>query len=100
MDMRVTKNGWIEIYDEINKETKSRAFYNLKVVAEGETFIAVLLKSGKIEVYDKKLNFLCSQLFPDAQTIIANSRIVVKLKNGIIQFFDKKLNLQFTRNVA
>lgn len=100
MSVRLTKNGTVEIFDEVKKEKKSKDFSNLKEAAEGETFIVILLKNNIIEVYDKNLNFICSQILPDADNIIANSRIIVKLKNGMIRFYDKELNLQFTRNIA
>lgn len=94
------KKDALEVIDEKSKEKSVKEFHDLKEVAEGESFIVVLFNNGKIEVYDKRLNFICSQVVPEAQSIIANSRIVVKLKDGIIRFYDKKLRLQFTRYAA
>lgn len=100
MNMRITKDNCVEVYDAEKQKKITKAFKNLKKVVEGETFIAILSHQGIIEVFDKKLNFISSQVIPDAKNIIANSRIVVQLTNGCYQFYDRTLKLQFSRQVA
>ena len=86
----VSPTGWVEVHNQLNKETHLQSFYNLKKVIEAEGFLVIELNSGRIEIYDQQLNLLSHHVFENVSNISAEKDICIKFDNGDEQLFDKQ----------
>ena len=91
VELRVSNGGWVELYDHWNKEVFCECFYNLSQAVKGKGFIVVLLKSGRLEVYNAKLELKAAQLFHDIKTFSVTEFIEVIFINGNKKIYDSRL---------
>ena len=88
----VSPGGWVEVHNQLNKETHLQSFYNLKKVIEAEGFLVIQLNSGRIEIYDQQLNLISHHVFENVSKISAEKDICIKFNNGEEQLFDKQFH--------
>jgi len=90
-DLKVSNGGWVELYDPQEKEVFCECFYNLSEAVKGKGFIAVLLKSGRIEVYNVKMKLMATQLFHGIKSFSVAEFIEVVFINGNRQTYNSRL---------
>jgi len=89
--LNVTNGGWVELYNPQSKELFCECFYNLSEVVQGKGFVAVLLKSGRLEIYNAKLQLVATQLFHGIKSISVTKIIEIVFMNGIKQTYNYQL---------
>ncbi|MGI9542622.1 MAG: hypothetical protein ACR2MX_05140 [Cyclobacteriaceae bacterium] len=90
-DLRVSNGGWVELYYHKSKELFCECFYNLSEAVKGKGFIVVLLKSGRMEVYNAKLELKATQLFHGIKSFSATEFIEVVFINGNKETYNSQL---------
>ena len=91
MDLSVTPNGYVEVYNPEEKVRYFQCFYNLKSVVKGRGFFVILLKSGRIEVYDYKLTLVSYKVIRDIERVSTDRDLIrIRRHNGSVEFFDRK----------
>ncbi|MDN5212017.1 hypothetical protein QQ020_08140 [Fulvivirgaceae bacterium BMA12] len=94
MELRSTKNGWVEVFDEDKQSINFHRFTDACAMEIGEDFVVVCKNGGWIEVYDTALNLISSEVFLNIKEIKAEKFITVTLKNGWSEVYDKWFNMQ------
>jgi len=91
MDLCVSQNGFVEVYDPEENQFYFQCFYNLKKVIKGNGYFVIHLKSGRVEVYDYHLRLVSYKVFDKLKSVTADQFITITHKNGKLEKFNKKL---------
>ena len=91
MDLSVSNNGFVEVYDPEENQFYFQCFYNLKNVIKGNGYFVIQLKSGRVEVYDYHLRLVSYKIFDKLRSIKADKFITITHNNGRLERLDKKL---------
>ena len=91
MNLKITNGGWVELYNSHSKELFCECFYNLSKVVQGKGFVAVLLKSGRLEIYNTKLQLVASHHFQGIKSVSVTEMIEIVFLNGIKKTFNRQL---------
>lgn len=97
MTIQVTREGWVNVYDDRMKPLSRHVFPRIEQAIAGDDFIVVQLKGGWVEVYDCNFTLLSSDVFLNIDWIKADNDIMVNYRNGWCESYDKLFNFKSLR---
>lgn len=97
MQVNMTSDGWVKVYDDKMNQISSHAFPNAENAMAGTDFIVVQLKGGWVEVYDTSFKLISSDVYLNVDQVTADDCIIVNYRSGWSELYDKQFNFQSIR---